>query len=280
VVLVLLLQPAVPQEHDWQHSYIANHVAPHTGTGSAEPGYATFAAKPRSAEPASHAAPAGAASPVPLPLRHRRLPAALHEAGLSALPARRLLVAGTAGATAAAAADLVAQQLEAAAGGTAGGCPSVHALLSGPGCTCTVYYPTARTGDNSGSNDRVQVNLCPAGYRCSPTAAAAVVSAGWRLTSNASRSSAGGLTTEQGICIPCQLGEQMGRLNKGCTVMRLPDNNSITAWLSCTITLLHHTQVSLASAAQSITVCTYTPRLSLAHLWWCLMHAEVAVATA
>lgn len=239
VVLILSLQPAVPQEHDrQQHNYIANHVAPHSGTGSAEPGYATFAATPQSAEPASHAAPAGAASPVPLLLQHRRLPAALHEAGLSAEPAHRLLVASTAGATAAAAADLVAQQLEAAAGETAGGCPSVHALLSGPGCTCTVYYPTARTGDNSGSNDRVQVNLCPAGYRCSPTAAAAIVSAGWSFTSNASRSSAGGLTTEQGICIPCQLGEQMGRLNKGCTVACVitPSQHGRVAPSHCCIT--------------------------------------------
>lgn len=88
-------------------------------------------------------------------------------------------------------------------------CPGATAELSTAGCTCTVYR--SNSAQDSSSDSTRRVNVCPAGFRCSPSAKEAVLSgimAGWSLNSSSSSkvTRMGGAVTEQGICVPCQLG--------------------------------------------------------------------------
>lgn len=93
---------------------------------------------------------------------------------------------------------------------TAVGCPPPHADLSSAGCPCTVYHDRKGSNSNSARTSPIRSNLCPAGYRCSPSAAAALAAAGWqRNSSNSSKSVPFDnlVTTQDGICISCMLGK-------------------------------------------------------------------------
>jgi hypothetical protein len=119
-------------------------------------------------------------------------------------------------------------------------CPAKSEVISAPGCPCTMHMsdgpersgPIAQTrfGQSvKAMQESAKYNICPIGFRCSPSAAAYLVSMGWQpppaaadkasLGKNSSSSS--NLTEEfsfqptglqaalarRGICIPCQLGE-------------------------------------------------------------------------
>lgn len=92
------------------------------------------------------------------------------------------------------------------------GCPPKRAEVSDAGCPCTVYHHNTASSDSSRAAVS-RINLCPAGFRCSPTAAAALAAAGWQRNSSTDGSSSQVvplddlLTTEDGICMPCMLGE-------------------------------------------------------------------------
>lgn len=95
------------------------------------------------------------------------------------------------------------------------GCPSSAMAQTAPGCTCTVYRNQRGQGQGntassrSSSRSAIRSNLCPSGYRCSPSAAIAIFAAGWsRNSSSEAPPDVDGFTTERGICIPCQLGER------------------------------------------------------------------------
>lgn len=94
------------------------------------------------------------------------------------------------------------------------GCPSSAMVLTAPGCTCTVYRAQrgqgqANTASSRSSRSAIRSNVCPSGYRCSPSAAVAIFAAGWsRNSSSGAPPDVDGFTTERGICIPCQLGER------------------------------------------------------------------------
>jgi hypothetical protein len=98
------------------------------------------------------------------------------------------------------------------------GCPAKRAEVSSGGCPCTVYHDNTASSDSSRATLR-RTNLCPAGFRCSPTAAAALAAAGWHRNSSTDGSSSSQLapldelvSTESGICMPCALGEPLIRL--------------------------------------------------------------------
>lgn len=136
-------------------------------------------------------------------------------------------------------------------------CPPAIAAVSGPGCSCTMYNEHSQPADQQdnaaaaagGGLDTSPVrpllfgsissrlrsrkrNICPAGYRCSPSAAADIVRAGWQPNPDLSSSGVGngsifkalqsamGMdTAPKGICVACQLGELMHTCSKHhCTV--------------------------------------------------------------
>lgn len=103
-------------------------------------------------------------------------------------------------------------------------CPSPSNHLSAPGCPCTMPN-TLDTASPNSSKQQQQSNICPAGHRCSPSAAAAVVAAGWaKQLQNGTWGVPGGIgaaagelelaAASTGICVPCQLG--------GCMEQPLP----------------------------------------------------------
>jgi hypothetical protein len=103
-------------------------------------------------------------------------------------------------------------------------CPGPQVLLSAPGCPCTVhtdYRAPAADPSSSSTGSSSRVNICPAGFRCSPSSAAAVESAGCQCSSWGGLAAAAWQQQQQqqqfgaralggpniGICMPCQLGE-------------------------------------------------------------------------
>ncbi|KAF8061902.1 ABCG21 [Scenedesmus sp. PABB004] len=132
-------------------------------------------------------------------------------------------------------------------------CPALSAPLSAPGCPCTIHYHSALAGGgDSGANTTAaganstaggpqQLNRCPAGFRCSPSAAAVIMAVGWRAPPSVNTTAAGlddslaiatgwdwtwgagtgagvldddggpgGMATaaaSSGVCVPCQLTE-------------------------------------------------------------------------
>lgn len=127
------------------------------------------------------------------------------------MPARRLSATSQAPVTAAGAgAQTLALDIP-----TRQGCPSSAMMLTAPGCTCTVYRTENGRGQDSAASSRssrsaIRSNVCPSGYRCSPSAAVAIFAAGWsRNSSSGAPPDVDGFTTERGICIPCQLGERI-----------------------------------------------------------------------
>lgn len=116
-------------------------------------------------------------------------------------------------------------------------CPSIQRSLSAPGCPCTLY---ASARQSSGADQQQGMitsadaavrplmsdavngkrNVCPAGYRCSPSAAADMISAGWEATAVVGASGLGNISklvaspgafgleaATTGLCVACQLGE-------------------------------------------------------------------------
>lgn len=142
----------------------------------------------------------------------------------SRLRAALLLLAVLARAAAAAVADsrssqAVPQPSSGSAGSNPGGsgaarapCPPPSAPVSAPGCPCTV--PSVQQRQQNDGSSAAACNVCPAGFRCSPSAAAHLVSAGWRQElSSVARSppayaarSGAGDSTVAGVCVPCQIG--------------------------------------------------------------------------
>jgi hypothetical protein len=112
------------------------------------------------------------------------------------------------------------------------GCPSAAMVLSAPGCTCTVYH--TEPGQGSAASSRrsdVRSNVCPSGYRCSPSAAAAIFAAGWSRNSTSGAAPAvDGFTTERGICIPCQLGEHGSSSSQLLTYQHTALSQEPPAW--------------------------------------------------
>lgn len=141
------------------------------------------------------------------------------------------------------------QQLTADAPAPAAGasnCPSVRRLMSAPGCPCTLYTKNSvspydgqqqRDADPSAdgpprpllsdtiSNKR---NVCPAGYRCSASAAADMINAGWGPNAVVGASGLGNVsklvaspgmfgmgTATTGLCVACQLGRCIAAVDRG-----------------------------------------------------------------
>lgn len=169
------------------------------------------------------------------------------------------------------------------------GCPSIKAAVSAPGCPCTMHSAagskvssgelrdtslTYMDSTASGKGCRY-CNVCPAGHRCSPSAAAAVVSAGWNYTGpaingssarNSSNTSSmfgldgvlGAAGAHRGICVPCQLGklaEQVQRLTSagGCSAQH-------TGMQPVSIVLFVH---SRKNKSTSVSTQLYCPCLKL-----------------
>lgn len=165
--------------------------------------------------PAAAAAAAAAATTAAKPA-----PASAAASSAAAAAAARTSRAGSINSTnnssvqAAAAGRIPASQAPAGQFAASSKCPGPLERLSAPGCPCTVH--TDYLTDSSSSSSRVGV--CPAGYRCSPSAAAAVQSAGcqcpsWKAAAAAARQQQQGLAMRAaglpsvGVCMPCQLGE-------------------------------------------------------------------------
>lgn len=89
---------------------------------------------------------------------------------------------------------------------------------------CTMHRPMAgKRADNSsagtrrrdGNGEQLRRNICPAGFRCSTSAAEAMLTAGWQHPAHSNTSSVLSLSTDrvaraaavQGICVPCQIGK-------------------------------------------------------------------------
>lgn len=118
-------------------------------------------------------------------------------------------------------------------------CPGLNAAMAAPGCPCTMHtnrrpsqaqsqqtQPSSLAsrpllGQISSLSNSAERNVCPAGYRCSPSAASDIVQAGWQPAAslrssgwrNASTfaspdSGLGAATATTGICVACQLGER------------------------------------------------------------------------
>lgn len=131
------------------------------------------------------------------------------------------------------------QTLRAAVAAAAGfRCPPVVAAISAPGCACTMHLnhqqDTAAASEAPSTpinrpllfgnrhRRRTQRNVCPAGYRCSPSAAADIVRAGWQPNPalrnsglgngsefQAPQSALGLAAATKGICVACQLGNTL-----------------------------------------------------------------------
>jgi hypothetical protein len=169
-------------------------------------------------------------------------------------------ITGTKNSTSRAAAAAAAGQFPASR------CPGPQELLSAAGCPCTVHAdypapatdPSSSTGSsNSGSSSRV--NVCPAGFRCSPSSAAAVESAGCQCSGWEGLAAAGRQQQQQlgaralgvpsiGICMPCQLGEWIVAV--GCFEAMLQGTRVLyvmvcsCSWVSCA--LLPHMKWSVS----------------------------------
>uniref|UniRef100_A0A383W729 Pherophorin domain-containing protein n=1 Tax=Tetradesmus obliquus TaxID=3088 RepID=A0A383W729_TETOB len=187
----------------------------------------------------------------PNPTTNAVAAAVKYAAGTAATSTAPTATASTAGATTAAAAAAAAAprstpsrplQATAAAADAAAECPAKSVFLSAPGCPCTMHMADGPQRSGPLSDTRAgqaiaamrkaaKYNVCPAGFRCSPSAAAYLVSVGWQpppaaadkasLRSNSSSSANMTLAEEfsfeptglqaalarRGICIPCQLGE-------------------------------------------------------------------------
>eukprot|EP00878_Enallax_costatus_P019029 GHUV01020063.1.p1 GENE.GHUV01020063.1~~GHUV01020063.1.p1 ORF type:complete len:335 (-),score=43.15 GHUV01020063.1:873-1877(-) len=117
-------------------------------------------------------------------------------------------------------------------------CPALNSAVSAPGCPCTMHTNRAQPqgqsqqtqpsslvsrpllDQSSRSSSSTELNVCPAGYRCSPSAAADIMQAGWQPAASlrnsgwrnassfgSSNSGLGLATATTGICVACQLGE-------------------------------------------------------------------------
>jgi hypothetical protein len=98
-------------------------------------------------------------------------------------------------------------------------CPPADAILSAEGCPC-IWRPPLPDLQQLKPQQQRQSNLtltarCPAGLRCSPCAAAALLAAGWlpQAGLNANVTTASDcrmLASEaQGVCLRCQIGERV-----------------------------------------------------------------------
>lgn len=153
------------------------------------------------------------------------------------------MLQATAAAAAVPAQRALAQQPGTRAGAAAATCPPGYVELSAGGCPCTLQARTLRGLSSPHDNDHVALNVCPAGYRCSPSAAAAILKAGWQQgpgmtasTSNLSASFARSgrfAHSNKGICMPCQIGEGQRALelcssSAGCVLRSCPSSLLLT----------------------------------------------------
>eukprot|EP00775_Hariotina_reticulata_P007451 gene7451-7661_t len=106
-------------------------------------------------------------------------------------------------------------------------CPAETARVSAAGCPCTMQQPINKRRASSSGQSLIKrrnttEHVCPAGFRCSPSTASAMVAAGWQqaakrtgsalnssllFASDATGPAVGRVPDQRGICVPCQLGE-------------------------------------------------------------------------